>query len=286
MTIHRGRLEQLAAAVAPRNDLGEADPNMGRVVPMSTLPAAGGLVTLADTQLITARVPAPRQWLVTIMQTQRLQQPLAPWLQNFDGTPYDNTTAQFGAPVTPQQGGVNLSMLQVRVQWGMGGARWSTRFDYPLMGGVFGLTADAVNIDVKLRSDAAQTAIPANVAPVVGAFMVPGQAADPTPLRWLEPTVNIAQGSGATWSVKPFTRKVRITSVTCGKLTGAFEIVTGAANNLQVIKQFSVTEPVANAGIDVLLDVPAQCEALGITNTASQLGNPANFTVEWYMGLV
>lgn len=261
----------------------EAAPNVGYLTPMATTPQAGGLVTLNDTQLITARVNEPRQWVITMAQVGRAGNPQGPWLQNFDGTPYNNVTAQFGAPVTPQQPGVSLSMLQVRVSWGAGAVRFSTAFDYPLMGGSFGLTADTVNVDVTLHSAAAQTPILPATVPVVGALMVPGQAVDPTPLRWLEPEVNLPANSGATWSVKPYARKVHIVAPTCAKIFGGFFIVTGVANNLQMVKRFNYVEPVAGAGIDVVVDVPAQAEALGFTNNTA---GAAVVDVEWHIGLV
>lgn len=262
----------------------DAAPNVGRAQPMITTPAAGGLVTLNDTQLISARVDQPTQWLITVLQAAKPNAP-TPWVSNFDGSPYTGA-AQLGAPTVPQQAGIPLSALQMRIRWGAGGVRYQTAFDYPVAGGAFGVTADMVDIDVTLRSGIAQQAIDPSQIPVVGAFMVPGQAADPSPLRWLEADTAIAQLAGASWSVKPYARQLRVDARGCTKATLAWFILSGAAPNTQQLKAINLVEKTAGEGIAALVDVPAQAEIVGITAITNTGGTPTSFFLEWYMGLV
>lgn len=275
-------IAELEAAAARGSDLRTAPANYGRQIPMVT-DAQGAGVILRSTQLISARVNAPKQWLVTIAQAARPGQP-TPWVASFDGAPYDNT-AIFGAPVVPQQPGVDIGLLQCRVLWGAGGVRYAASFDYPAMGGVFGVTADTLDFNVALRNDGAQTAIAPDQIPVVGAFMVEGRPADPTPLRWLELATSIAVNAGASWSVKPFARKLRVTAPGSQKATLAWLIVSGVPGNTAVIENTTLVETTAGQGIDAVVDVPAQAEIAGVTGITHTGGLPQFYTLEWRMGL-
>jgi hypothetical protein len=102
-----------------------------------------------------------------------------------------------------------------RLRWGAGGTAFETQFDYPQHGAIFGVTADTFDLVALFNDPSVVVAVPD-----IGAFMVPGVAADPTPLHWLETsqglTVTPAAGSLRFWAVKPWARQVRISLASLG----------------------------------------------------------------------
>jgi len=275
MTLHRrGNL-----ATPPRRD-GENEAIIGKVSPMNTTGVAPNLA-VRPTQLIAARHVEPRQWVVTLMQpTQQVRQ-VSPWLSTFDGTGTtpDNSlgaTRNFSAPTFPLGSSGSANVLQVSINWGAGGAKFETAFDYPAGGKVFGITADQLELSVQTKAVTTTTVYAsADLVPVVGAFMVEGVVTDPTPLRWMEPTATIADNSGVFYAVKPYARKLHVDVRTAG----AYTIIWSNASMGQVWAQDIAT---TFDGKSFVLDIPANAEVVNITNNT---GANAVIQAEWFIGL-
>lgn len=252
--------------------------NIGKRTPMNVDVVPGG-VALRDTQLITQDFPSPEQWVITLGQAVKqgtARGGVTPWQQNWDGTAVALpivAPAYFNAPAFPWSG----SALQVALRWGAGGTSFETRFDYPVNGCAFGLLADSVNVDVVVRGAPAPADTPTLAdVPVIGAFMVPGIAADPTPLRWRDVDsglLNSAATAIARWSVKPYARRVRVEFQ--GPAANTFILFTDTAG--VVLSQYVNTAP----GF-YIVDVPAQATLLEVNNN-SAVNIAAR--VEWYIGL-
>lgn len=265
---------------------------------LNTFDAPGGLVGIEATQLISARFDEPRQWLMTL-QCPSKEKGSTPWVNNLDN--YQGTFVPpggliFSGPTWPSTAAPDyFSLLQCTMRWGAGGVSFITQFDYPATGGVFGVTADTIDINVDVKgSTNVQTFMQPDNVPVVGAFMVEGVAADPTPLRWQENRGLVPVGGiGAHfYTVKPFARKVRIVA--------PFDSLTGGGGGNQLYIQWMAlvgpgpglgnvsttvlvdTETAGlGGGINAVLDVPqgAQLMLMNVLN-----GVQTNVFVEWYIG--
>lgn len=278
MTLQRGRGDLVAAI--HRQD-GESIAVIGTTTVVNSTGAEPN-IKVAPTQLISARLSMPRQWVVTMRQATQNRRPESPWLATFDGsaTAPDNSNGagrNFSAPTMPFAGGgaTRDGNMQVLLSWGSGGTRFNTQFDYPLAGKVFGLTADSVELSVGLKTPANPTnyASP-TLLPVVGAFMVEGVVTDPVPLRWQEPIVTIAIGGADLWSVKPYARRAHISLATAGNYVVTW--LDGAGGTVW-------EQPIAAGdGRNLLIDVPAQAAVLAMVNGTGAL---ATMQLEWQIGL-
>lgn len=265
----------------------ERGSNIGNQRPMATVPAAGGLVTLDNTQLVSMRVDNPRQWAVTLQQP-TIPNGVQPWAQDFDGRTYNPPpgppVSVFGAPLIPATASGVTSKLQALLRWGAGGVSFLARFDWPMAGGVFGVTADQFDLSVFVdNGGSAQQGIAPAQVPVIGAFMVPGQPSDPTPLRWYDkpPPADIGVGAFADWSVKPYARRVRVISP--APLVGISFLTCNGAGIVYVIGGVARKESAAGAGIDAVVDIAAGAEIVRVFNGDGAVARSIN--VEWWMGL-
>lgn len=231
--------------------------------------AIPGNVLLRATQLISARVSdVPRQFIVTLKQPSQ-PQGVTPWVQDFDGFAYVPGVSLFTAP-----GGMDF--LRVALRWGAAGASFQTEFDYPSTGGVFGVTCDT--LDIKVVPSLPVSLLPSAV-PTVGAWYVEGQAADPTPLRWRELSTVVNNGASAAWSIKPYTRRVRVGLLgrPAAGIRIEFKDTSGAVlwtNDIDVA---------LSVNGEALLEVPAHGAVMVLSNTS---GAAQGVTVEWLAGLV
>lgn len=266
---------------------------------MNSVDIAGGLVRVEKTQLISARVDAPRQFVVTLQQISTAQGS-TPWEASFDG--YLGTWVPpnlvFNAPAVPSVsvGGQFSTVLQCNLRWGAGGVSFTAAFDYPVMGGSFGIVADTMDINVGFRGNALPTGIEPDRVPVIGAFMVEGVAADPTPLRWAESTDAFAPGEFLWWSVKPYARRLRLMlpfAATAGGLVyGQFYALNGPFPAFAGLRQFILKDTNGGSGppgIDAVIDVPHGAEFFSLYNVpAAGGGNGIGSLVypEWLIGYV
>lgn len=253
-------------------------PNLGQRRQLNSVPQ-GALFQVGNggsTQLISARTKAPRQWMVTLMQAVTGKSSVSPWQASVDGGTVFPFANYFTAPQMPDPD--RYAMVDLR--WGAGGVAFNARFDYPTRGGVFALCADTVDINVSMRDPLASTTYTSlDLIPVVGAFMVEGQPADPSPLAWLEPAAVVNLAATRTWVVKPFARTVNIV-IASVSTTASVQFLSASAALLQ---QRTVKPPAA--GVDVVLQdipVPAQAAVMQVTNVA---GANATVYIEWGIGL-
>jgi hypothetical protein len=255
--------------------------NRGRSTVMGTTGALGAL-TLIPTLLIAEEHPDPNEWVITIAPpTTQLQGPTIPYNQAvpIDGTTTPPTTANTNLPALPGAG------LQMNLRWASGGITFNTQFDYPVLGGTFGLTAETVNLDVVLKPwPLPVTFASVNVVPVVAAFMTPGRAADPTPLYWQEQPTGVTEATSAYWIVKPYARKLHITSTGIVFTAGDQVFIEwGAiANGALFREQIAIQGPAGNGYIDSVFDVPAGAQYVRFANTAT---NELAVTLNWRIGL-
>lgn len=257
----------------------------------------GGLVRVQRTQLISARVDEPRQFLVTLAQI-ATEQGSTPWEASFDG--YLGTWVPpglvFNAPAVPSVsvGGVFSTVLQCNLRWGAGGVSYTAAFDYPVAGGSFGITADTIDINVGFRGNASPGGIEPERVPVIGAFMVEGVAADPQPLRWAESTRAFAPGEFLWWSVKPYARKLRLmcpfAGTVGGMVWGQFYCLNGPFPAFAGLRQFMLTDTNGGSGppgIDAVIDVPPGAEFFSLYNVPAAQGGAGVGTLvypEWQIG--
>ncbi len=259
-------------------------PVIGRRVQMvSQVSGAGPDVIVSRTQLISMRDSRPRQWLVTFGQA-ATPNGGNPWEQNFDGQPnFFVGAGLFNAPAVPSNTASTGAVLQVLMRWAAGGASAETRFDYPQLGNSFSVTADSLDINVAPRSDVAQNPMAPELVPVVSAWMVPGRAADPTPLRWSEDRVSFGAGESRWWSLKPFARRLRIVAPLATSIAGQFIAQAGAAFGTQGLRTIRGVQAAAGLGVDIVVDIPAAAQVFSLTNT-SAVGS--DVYVESYIGFV
>jgi hypothetical protein len=166
-----------------------------------------------------------------------------------------------------------------RLRWGAGGTAFETKFDYPQHGAIFGVTADTFDLAVEFNP-----AVVASV-PDIGAFMVPGVAADPTPLHWLEGlqgfAVFPALGSDRFWAVKPWARTVRISLNTLAP--GISEFTFTFLDTAGVGAYFAtLTVPLGHTGATFEFEVPAVATVLALRNIGPAITNVA---IDWQIGL-
>ena len=192
---------QLGNPLGPRT---EPKPNIGKRSVMQSVPA-GANFTLLPTNLITARINQPQQWVITVMQALANPNGVTPW--NYPAADEGSTNVPGVGTVVPRTS--QSSPMQIALNWGAGGAAFQTRFDYPLAGATFGLTADTVDLNVTFRNGS-PTYASQGIIPVVGAFMVQGTAADPSPLRWAEEPRLALSTQTLYWTIKPYARKLLV----------------------------------------------------------------------------
>jgi hypothetical protein len=165
------------------------------------------------------------------------------------------------------------------LRWGAGGTAFTTRFDYPVHGAIFGVTADTFD----LRVHWSEEVVPE--IPDIGAFMVPGIAADPSPLHWLELLVLAVPpfpgpGNIIKWAVKPWAREVRVAvSNPAGLVIGAVQATWLNTSGAVV---FSERLQIPNSGQPFSLEVPGAATVLTIANLSV---NSVDLFVEWQIGL-
>lgn len=230
-------------------------------------------LTLAETQLIRASVERPRQFMVTVAPPTK-GNGILPYVSTFDGGAYPPVGgAIYTAPPLPDA----LGALQVFVRWGAAGVSFETAFDYPVLGGVFGITCDTLDVNVRLKAPQVIPLADANEVPNVGAFMVEGLPADPTPMGWLEAVASLAPGSDAFYAVKPFARELRVRTSGTTRMTVEWLNTQGAT--------LASSERVATAPDDLYFveAVPRQATVVRIVNTTGS--NPSAFYLEWGIGL-
>jgi hypothetical protein len=236
-----------------------------------------------STQLISARNLAPRQWVVTLMQPVSGDSGISPWISTFDGGIVYPPVAPaiFTAPQMPAS--AFEPGLQVTIRWGAGGAAWQTKFDYPAVGGMFGITADALDLDVDFR-DPAAIAVYATEGqiPVIGAFMVEGVNIEPTPLRWREDPVDLATNVPAFWAIKPYARRLRLATHVDTTLIVSWLDRTG--NNLwqDIVRPAVGNGAVTALGVEAILPVVQNAVAIAVNSDAVAV---AVINLEWQIGL-
>jgi hypothetical protein len=201
---------------------------------------------------------------------------VSPWESNWDGTGITFPIAApnvFTGPQLPFGG----NALAMKLRWGAGGTSFETRFDYPVAGASFGVTADMVDLSALPRGVIPTYANP-GLVPIVGAFMVPGVAADPSPLRWFDVASGLLSSAGiavAMWSVKPYARRVRV------------ELLGGPSASVDIIFEDTAGSIISQQRVAApgtfIVDVPAQATILEVSNnTATNI----SVRVEWYIGFV
>jgi len=254
--------------------------NIGKRDRLASNPDGGGnFVVLPQTQLIAARFKVPRQWVVTLMQPVIGLSGVSPWVSTFDGSSTYPAVAPalMTAPELPV-----ASPMEVHLRWGAGGVIFETKFDYPAAGGTFGVTADTLNLDVSFRG-VLPTYNALDLVPVVGAFMVPGIAADSTPCRWRElgdagtGYTAIAAGEDAFWAVKPYARRLRLASSDIATRYLVEWLDTAGAS------LWTERVNLAAVGDARIVDVPAQATVVRVVSNSAA---PSTWSLEWAIGLV
>lgn len=265
------------------NDIKSAPTVIGRRTTLSTQPGTGGLIVSGPTQLISARTGSPKQWLITLMQPTTSRSGINPWGSTFDGGAFPPVPpAIFTAPVLPDQ----AQGMQVRLRWGAGGVAFETAFDYPAAGGAFGLTAEYVDLNVGFKAPVVAPYATADLVPIVGAFMVPGSAADPSPLRWLDVPGNLTTSALATrsWAVKPFARSVRLSFAGAMAPVGTIPDIQVAfldTNNASLwLQNYDVIA--GQTGLILDVEVPRQATVMSLTHNGAPV---IGVVVEWVIGL-
>jgi hypothetical protein len=250
-----------------------AKANTGRIVTVNADAFPGPTFRLLETGIITARFEEAMQWVITLTPPLAQNSGVIPYISTIDGT--IAPAGIYTAPVMPA--GAD-SGSQCSLRWGAGGVAFTTRFDYPAHGAIFGLTADT--LDLKFSPDPAAGSISA--VPQVGAFMVPGVAADPTPLRWLEPQRSLAAfpaaGFTRQWAVKPYARKLKL-AVTGAGVGGEFQINwTDTAGISLMIERYTKTD----TGEVIVTDIPSMATIAFVANLSATL---IDVVLEWQIGL-
>jgi hypothetical protein len=133
----------------------------------------------------------------------------------------------------------------------------------------------SLNVDIAEAADTPYAT--AEEVPIVGAFMVPGIASDPAPLRWSEHSVGIDAGDTAAWAVKPYARQLRIA------VSGADDVNLSWVdrNGGNVYWSDTIPASVALVGGSVIVDVPPQAVAVVVGSVGA-----TSVQLEWRIGLV
>lgn len=244
---------------------------IGKRSRMNVKPDGAGF-TLLETQLISARVDKPRQFCVSIMPPVKASGDL-PYNAPVDGTALYVPGTGLSAPFLPDL----TAALQLYMRWGAGGVAYQTRFDYPAHGVIFAVTFDTMDLRAVVRGEQSVLYATEDDVPNVGAFMVEGVPADPTPLAWQEaPGALALVGDSLFWSVKPYARRLRVSAPGSTRITVTFLDTQGA-----VVFQESAV-PVAAGGTPVAdVPVPVAATVVQVTNNA---GAAATAFLEWRIG--
>lgn len=266
--------DYMGAVRAPQAPTSLGPPgNVGRSTPVQL---AAGLQAADVTQLVAVTYPEPRQLVVTMRQVSRVANPVTPWV------------ATQGSPAFNGPDLSTTTVMRTRVRWGAGGVSFLAFFDYPLAGGVFGLTAESLSVDVTWWDYATASAAPptfgsADIVPVVGAFLVEGVVADPSPLRYAEDLLALAASpapaSAAVLNVPPYARQLALASNSTNAITLEVAFQTGGGATIDAQR---VTAP-AGAGARVVLDVPSQACSVLVSNQDGV--NAINVRPSWRIGL-
>lgn len=242
---------------------------IGKRARMNVAPAVGGF-TLQETQLVSARVDKPRQFLVSIMPPITGSGDL-PYNAPVDGTALYVPGTGLSAPFLPDLS----AALQLYMRWGAGGVAYQTRFDYPAHGVVFAVTFDTMDLRATVRGPQSVLYPTENDIPNVGAFMVEGAPADATPLAWQESPGALAAAASLFYSVKPYARRLRVSAQGATGLRVTFLDTQSAT-----VFQESATP---GAGNTPVLDVPVPVAGtiVQVTNTGA---TPATVYLEWRIG--
>ena len=216
-----------------------------------------------------------RQFLVSVMPPTR-GDGTTPYLSTFDGQAGAYPSGIYTAPQLPDI----ASALQISLQWGAGGVRYVTAFDYPAVGGVYALTADALDVSVNVKGAQVINYNSQNLIPVIGAFYVEGQPVDPTPMGWAEPNVSIAGLGEASWAVKPFTKDVNLVVGTTGAAVERFAVTF--KNTLGTAISLADYLVQAPGSFVQTLQVPRQATVMTITNRTA---TAKDIYMEWGIGI-
>lgn len=259
------------AVLADQKRDGEFVAMRGRRTVMLTQPF-GGNVTLLPTPLIRASKLQPRQWLVTMMAP-TIGAGSTPYAATFDGDAYPPAGGDiYTAPLLPDI----PAALQVAVQWGAGGVRYETKFDYPALGGTFSVTADAMDVFATVKNPQAIVYVAANV-PVIGAFFVEGAPVDDTPMAWAEEGINVLAAGAPAWSVKPFAKELLLIAE-----PAITDLRVQWLNTLGTVLSQLDFAAVAGNSYNLRLDVPRQATVVRVTNRGAVAGG---VWLEWGIGL-
>lgn len=246
----------------------ESPTNVGRSGIMNTTTAPGGFRTQA-TQLLSARVDAPRQWVVTLSQATR-GNGVSPWNAPTEGQAVPSPVLTgFDAP------DIVGEKLQCELRWAAGAASFVTRFDYPIAGTTFGVTAESLDLTVSEVGFALGAYANLGLVPVVGASMCRGvPSGQALPLRWLENIRALGDGDDSTWwSVKPYARQVRI-----GALAAPVRYSLTAVG--AILPYWVYTVP---ADTTLTVDVPPRATYMRADQVTA--GDAPVTLVEWLIGL-
>lgn len=249
----------------------------GFQTPVAVKPIAGGF-EMTETSLLRANWPIPRQWLVTLAPPMRGPQPL-PYRATFDGVSPGvvPTGVNFGAPQMASVG-QPLETLQVKLRWGAGGVRSETRFDYPMLGGTFSITADSMDIGVASKYASAVTFGSPEEIPIIAGWYVEGAPVDNTPMGWSELPCGINAGSDAYFSVKPYAKELLLSIQTATQVR--LEWLNANTALLALVRVFPTV--IASPSDQPVIQVPRQAALLRVVNDSGANGT---FYLEWGIGL-
>lgn len=247
----------------------------GFQTPVATRPITGGF-EMTETSLLRANWPIPRQWLVTLAPPLRGAQPL-PYRATFDGTATVPTGANFGAPQMLSVG-QPLETLQVKLRWGAGGVRSETRFDYPMLGGTFSITADSMDIGVASKYASAVTFGSTAEIPIIAGWYVEGAPVDNTPMGWSELPCGVLAGADAYVSIKPYAKELLLGMA--GATQARIEWLNASTATISIVRVFPTV--IGSPMEQVILQIPRQAVLVRIVNDSAANGT---FYLEWGIGL-
>lgn len=235
-------------ALKPATPSGQA-PVAGRRIVVPNATPSGTLFPLVTRRGPDAR---PIQWVVTLM-------PLC--LPGSETTPWQGVvgTADWKAPIDSRHS-------QFVLQWGAGGVRMQSEFDWPASGQAFGIVADSIDILFRYRDLAGGANSVQSMA--VAAYIEQGNPAQASPLR----TFQSQAGPGTLYyAAAPFANRCVISTNTPGAAVSiAFSTLSGTS---LMFASSVLTVPLE-------LVVPAQTELLQVTTAAGQA-----ITVNWLSSL-
>lgn len=243
--------------------------NYGYQTVMQSVPVSGGL-QIKETTLIADVRAGQNEWMITLSPPTRADNPgTIPWQSSFDGTTTPPTSgANFSAPELPTLG------LQVLLRFASGGAAFTTRFDYPYNGGVFGVSCEMLNLDVapKPGQTPITYATPADL-PFLGASMTEGAPANSMPLRWTDIAASVAANSAAAtfWPVRPYARSLDIYANGSANAVLTLEWFNASAG--QVLPTLEIVASATGTFTARGLDVPPSAQGLAISNSGAAVAS-------------